>query len=369
MSKSLKPVIKVILFLIISGKSYTQLKIGDNVTSINTNSILELESTNKGFVLPRISLTSTGLSSPLTAALLTGTVVYNTNSAVAGGSGVGLYYWDGTKWNFLINATNLGGYWALTGNSGTTASTAAIGSTVNGNFIGTIDSKDFVIASSNLERLRVTGGGNIGIRTISPKSYADVAGSFGTGISSINSAKTLDETYSTIVVTPSSTYTITLPSASSGLRRIYKFFYNGSSGQSNTITIAATGTDKIMYGGGNSSSVSFTGGSLSIQSDGTNWYSIDQSSYTISKNVYTVTLPNISNNSGATTTVTVPGALWSASGPNSVVVVNPEQSLPDGVVIAYCYVSATDTITIVFRNATNKSISSQAYKFDISIIN
>lgn len=60
--------------------------------------------------------------------------------------------------------------WLTTGNTGTTASTAAIGNPVNNNFIGTTDAKDFVVASNNLERLRVTSAGNIGIGTAIPDS-------------------------------------------------------------------------------------------------------------------------------------------------------------------------------------------------------
>ncbi len=63
-----------------------------------------------------------------------------------------------------------GSGWGLTGNTGTTASTAAIGVAVNNNFIGTTDAKDFVFASNNLERMRIASGGNVGIGTTSPTS-------------------------------------------------------------------------------------------------------------------------------------------------------------------------------------------------------
>jgi large repetitive protein len=97
-------------------------------------------------------------------------MVYNTNSGF--GSGIGIYYWDGKQWNFLNNSTSLQSGWLLTGNAGTTASTSPIGTGVNNNFIGTTDSNDVVIASNNLERIRVTGSGNVGIGTISPSASA-----------------------------------------------------------------------------------------------------------------------------------------------------------------------------------------------------
>lgn len=136
-----------------------QVKIGNNPTSINSASLLEMETTNQGLVLPRVSLTSVSSSSPLPAGLLTATVVYNTNSSTTGGSGAGIYYWDGSKWNFIANTNTTASNWTLTGNSGTSAST---------NFIGTTDAIDFVARTNNLERLRITSAGNVGIGISNP---------------------------------------------------------------------------------------------------------------------------------------------------------------------------------------------------------
>ena len=141
------------LFIFLHIVLHAQVKIGNNSTTINSASLLELETTNKGFVLPRVSLTSIISSSPLASGLLTGTIIYNTNSSTTGGSGTGVYYWDGSKWNFLTNASTLN-YWALTGNSGTGAST---------NFIGTTDNAGFRIRTNNIERLLIDSLGDIGI--------------------------------------------------------------------------------------------------------------------------------------------------------------------------------------------------------------
>lgn len=67
-------------------------------------------------------------------------------------------------------------FWKVNGNGGTVASTAAIGATVNNNFIGTIDSKDFILATNSLERLRVTAAGDVGIGIIMPLRKLHLAG-------------------------------------------------------------------------------------------------------------------------------------------------------------------------------------------------
>ncbi len=76
-------------------------------------------------------------------------------------------------------------FWKTTGNSGTTPSSAAIGSavTAGSNFLGTTDAKDLVIATSNgtntLERMRVTSTGNVGIGTLAPSDKFQVLASGG----------------------------------------------------------------------------------------------------------------------------------------------------------------------------------------------
>jgi hypothetical protein len=71
-----------------------QVKIGDNPNSIQSSTILELESTNKGFLPPRISLASltdaTTIPSPAPSLL-----IFNTNAALI--PGAGYYYNAGTS--------------------------------------------------------------------------------------------------------------------------------------------------------------------------------------------------------------------------------------------------------------------------------
>lgn len=77
----------------------TQQKIGNNPTIINQNAALEVESTNKGVLLPRVGLTATNSFAPLTAHVA-GMTVYNTATAGTAPNNVtpGYYYNDGTQW-------------------------------------------------------------------------------------------------------------------------------------------------------------------------------------------------------------------------------------------------------------------------------
>ncbi|GBD07662.1 hypothetical protein HRbin21_01493 [bacterium HR21] len=62
----------------------------------------------------------------------------------------------------------IGGYaWLLTGNSGTNPAT---------NFLGTTDGQPLVIRTNNVERVRVTAAGQVGIGTPTPGATLDVAG-------------------------------------------------------------------------------------------------------------------------------------------------------------------------------------------------
>jgi len=70
-------------------------KYGDNNGTININSVLELESSNKGLLLPRILLVSTTLSNPLSAHV-PGMTVYNT--ATIGDVTPGIYTNSGAAW-------------------------------------------------------------------------------------------------------------------------------------------------------------------------------------------------------------------------------------------------------------------------------
>ncbi|WP_353717625.1 tail fiber domain-containing protein [Dyadobacter sp. 676] len=95
--------------LFVGSPLMAQVKIGDNPNMIDSNSILELESTNKGFLQPRVALVATNNVAPMTAPVPEGMRVYNT-ATTSGTYGVspGEYYYDGRGWVRLVTAIPYG---------------------------------------------------------------------------------------------------------------------------------------------------------------------------------------------------------------------------------------------------------------------
>jgi hypothetical protein len=63
--------------------------------------------------------------------------------------------------------------WSLTGNAATTPAT---------NFIGTTDAQDWIVRTNNLERMRVTSTGNIGVGTVTPSGRLHVVSASGSNV-------------------------------------------------------------------------------------------------------------------------------------------------------------------------------------------
>jgi len=159
-------------FLFFSGKALVQqnVLITDNTTqNPDASSLLELNTSSKGLLIPRVALQNTTdgitISSPAHSLL-----VYNTNSSITNGAGAGFYYNVGTTsapdWQKILTGNNSGGEWKLLGNAGTNASN---------NFIGTTDVVDFVVRTNSTERMRVLSTGNVGIGEVNPSDRLQVS--------------------------------------------------------------------------------------------------------------------------------------------------------------------------------------------------
>ena len=159
-----------ILGLVYTPNIFSQVKIGDNPRSINADAMLEIESTNKGVLLPRIALRSTTTATPLKK-FIAGMVVYNTSNT--NDITPGLYFCDGTKWIRAVtnvkeseSSSSQNELWSLKGNNGVTTN----------NFLGPVNNAPLIMKTNNLERLRVTEKGWVGIGTSTPKSALQIKG-------------------------------------------------------------------------------------------------------------------------------------------------------------------------------------------------
>lgn len=130
---------------------YTTAQVGIGTTTPNADAELDIVSTTRELLMPRINLTSTILSTPMTAHVA-GMTVYNLNTNLD--VTPGFYYNNGTIWVRIGGGAVPNNDWALAGNAGTTAGT---------NFIGTTDAVDLHFKTTNTNRMIIASGGNIGI--------------------------------------------------------------------------------------------------------------------------------------------------------------------------------------------------------------
>jgi hypothetical protein len=89
----------VILCSTISISAQVTQKIGDNSFIKNSKAVLELESTTKGFLPPRLSITQ---QTALGTSLPQGLLIY-----VIDGAHEGIQLWDGTKWIYYVDTAAL----------------------------------------------------------------------------------------------------------------------------------------------------------------------------------------------------------------------------------------------------------------------
>ena len=152
----MKKYISIIAVLIL-GQIHAQTGIG--TTTPDASAKLDVSSTNKGFLPPRIALTALNSSSPVTSPA-TGLLIFNTSTVgiIPNQVTPGYYYWDGvnSKWVRLEDkADNLGNH------------TATDNIRLNGNYLSN---------DGGAEGIRVDNSGNIGIGTNTPTSKLNIAG-------------------------------------------------------------------------------------------------------------------------------------------------------------------------------------------------
>ncbi len=112
--------------------------IGIGTSTPHANALLEMNTTNKGLLLPRVSDTNA-----ITGSKPFGLLIYSTSDNK-------LYCYQGTKWFGLAAANGSGTYWDLQGNAG--ISEAA-------NFIGTTDNIPLNFRVNNQRAAHISGTG------------------------------------------------------------------------------------------------------------------------------------------------------------------------------------------------------------------
>lgn len=160
----MKKLFTILLFLLVSW-SYGQ--VGIHTDTPDNSSALEISATNRGLLIPRVTLTSSlSNPSPVTAPAV-GLMVFNSGPNQA----VGFYYWSGTAWVQIGSGGSGGGNdWTLTGNAGTFPGT---------NFIGTTDNNHFLVYTNNTERMRFENDGQVIIGGTVPQSTSHVMTVYG----------------------------------------------------------------------------------------------------------------------------------------------------------------------------------------------
>lgn len=137
--------IKIIVITIftLSIQYSVQAQVGIGTTS--PNAALDVESTNNGLLIPRVSLTATNVATVVTPTI--SELVYNTNTSAVGPNQVtpGYYYWDGSLWVRLATG-NSSNDWSIIGNAGLSNTT---------NFLGTTDNIDVAFRRNNLAAGRI----------------------------------------------------------------------------------------------------------------------------------------------------------------------------------------------------------------------
>jgi hypothetical protein len=150
------------LLLASFSSSFSQsLSINTDGSTANASAMLDVKSTTKGLLIPRMSKAQRNSI----AAPATGLMIFQNAP-----DSTGIYYYTGTKWQWMEES---GKAWSLNGNAGTSPFT---------NLLGTSDATDLGIGVNGFPRMYVTNEAEVGIGMNDPVYGLDVT----TGNAAIN---------------------------------------------------------------------------------------------------------------------------------------------------------------------------------------
>ena len=93
----MKRKITIIVLILFVGFAKGQ-SVGIGTATPDASTKLQIEDTQRGVLIPKVSLTNVNTFGLAGNTQTEGILVYNTNSGATGGNGKGFYYWSGSMW-------------------------------------------------------------------------------------------------------------------------------------------------------------------------------------------------------------------------------------------------------------------------------
>ncbi|HTA26324.1 MAG TPA: hypothetical protein VK809_00940 [Bacteroidia bacterium] len=240
----------------------------DNGTSISMSNPASAPVNTQMLTVTGNATSINGIVGKSTATGGAGVIGNLVNPGVSGGYGVeGLVSGAGGGFQYAVYGSS-----TITAGNGIGVSGQATGGGAAINYGGYFTASG---GASNYGIIVPNNGGFAGLYTTTPVNTLDVFGSFGTQMSTavLTANTTLDATHSTVLVNPTGgAFTITLPTPGpTNIRRVYTIVYSPSAVTVNAVTIQPT-AGSIITNGVSSASITLSGGSVTLQSNGANWY-------------------------------------------------------------------------------------------------
>ncbi|OAD91225.1 hypothetical protein A7A78_13080 [Aequorivita soesokkakensis] len=136
------------LLTIFSLSAFAQVGIG--IPTPADASVLDVTSSTKGVLVPRMSISNLATIAPVTGGSTTSLLVYNTNTT----TGPGFFFWNGSRWTPIDGGND----WQTSGNANTNPGTG-----VGENYLGTSDNTNLIVATDGTERMVVENDGQVSV--------------------------------------------------------------------------------------------------------------------------------------------------------------------------------------------------------------